>query len=252
MTKPIKCVVVDDEPLAIEVIVSYLDQFDHLELVESFQNPIKAFEYIRNNEVDVLFMDIQMPKLTGIDMLRSLTHRPQVIITTAYRDYALEGFELDVVDYLLKPIKKVELERSIQKFKDWANTEVFNYGKLAEILKKDKPSQRFLLKVGQRLKLVDTADAAYFFSEDKITFLVDWKGQRFALDQSLEKLEESLDADQFFRVNRQFIIHLKSIGEMIAYSKSRVKILLDPSTKSEVVVSTERSPHFKRWLTGER
>lgn len=201
---------------------------------------------------DLVFLDIQLADGLSFEIFNHTKIDKPIIFTTAYDQYAIQAFKVNAIDYLLKPIKKVELERSIQKFKDWANTEAFNYGKLAEILKKDKPSQRFLLKVGQRLKLVDTADAAYFFSEDKITFLVDWKGQRFALDQSLEKLEESLDADQFFRVNRQFIIHLKSIGEMIAYSKSRVKILLDPSTKPEVVVSTERSPHFKRWLTGER
>lgn len=201
---------------------------------------------------DLVFLDIQLADGLSFEIFNHTKIDKPIIFTTAYDQYAIQAFKVNAIDYLLKPIKKVELERSIQKFKDWANTEAFNYGKLAEILKKDKPSQRFLLKVGQRLKLVDTADAAYFFSEDKITFLVDWKGQRFALDQSLEKLEESLDADQFFRVNRQFIIHLKSIGEMIAYSKSRVKILLAPPTKPEVVVSTERSPHFKRWLTGER
>lgn len=201
---------------------------------------------------DLLFLDIQLADGLSFEIFNHTKIDKPIIFTTAYDQYAIQAFKVNAIDYLLKPIKKVELERSIQKFKDWANTETFNYGKLAEILKKDKPSQRFLLKVGQRLRLVDTADAAYFFSEDKITFLVDWKGQRFALDQSLEKLEESLDPNQFFRVNRQFIIHLKSIGEMIAYSKSRVKILLDPSTKPEVVVSTERSPHFKRWLTGDR
>ena len=201
---------------------------------------------------DLLFLDIQLADGLSFEIFNHTKVDKPIIFTTAYDQYAIQAFKVNAIDYLLKPIKKVELERSIQKFKDWANTETFNYGKLAEILKKDKPSQRFLLKVGQRLRLVDTADAAYFFSEDKITFLVDWKGQRFALDQSLEKLEESLDPDQFFRVNRQFIIHLKSIGEMIAYSKSRVKIMLEPATKPEVVVSTERSPHFKRWLTGER
>ena len=201
---------------------------------------------------DLLFLDIQLADGLSFEIFNHTKIDKPIIFTTAYDQYAIQAFKVNAIDYLLKPIKKVELERSIQKFKDWTNTETFNYGKLAEILKKDKPSQRFLLKVGQRLRLVDTADAAYFFSEDKITFLVDWKGQRYALDQSLEKLEESLDSDQFFRVNRQFIIHLKSIGEMIAYSKSRVKILLDPATKTEVVVSTERSPHFKRWLTGDR
>ena len=101
MSHLLRCVVVDDEPLAIEVLESHISQFDQLQLVETFQNPIKAFEYIRSHPIDVIFMDIQMPKLTGLDILRSLPHKPHVIITTAYRDYALEGFELEVLDYLL-------------------------------------------------------------------------------------------------------------------------------------------------------
>lgn len=246
--------IIEDEEAAarrLEKLVTSIDP--SIQITRRMDSIIETLTAIQEGPLpDLLFLDIQLADGLSFEIFNHTKVDKPIIFTTAYDQYAIQAFKVNAIDYLLKPIKKLELERSIQKFKDWANTETFNYGKLAEILKKDKPSQRFLLKVGQRLRLVDTADAAYFFSEDKITFLVDWKGQRFALDQSLEKLEESLDADQFFRVNRQFIIHLKSIGEMIAYSKSRVKILLDPATKPEVVVSTERSPHFKRWLTGER
>ncbi|MBX2873025.1 MAG: LytTR family DNA-binding domain-containing protein [Saprospiraceae bacterium] len=246
--------IIEDEEAAarrLEKLVTTIDP--SMVITRRMDSIIETLTAIQEGPLpDLLFLDIQLADGLSFEIFNHTKIDKPIIFTTAYDQYAIQAFKVNAIDYLLKPIKKVELERSIQKFKDWANTETFNYGKLAEILKKDKPSQRFLLKVGQRLRLVDTADAAYFFSEDKITFLVDWKGQRFALDQSLEKLEDSLDPDQFFRVNRQFIIHLKSIGEMIAYSKSRVKILLDPNTKPEVVVSTERSPHFKRWLTGDR
>ncbi len=246
--------IIEDEEAAarrLEKLVTAIDP--SMVITRRMDSIIETLTAIQEGPLpDLLFLDIQLADGLSFEIFNHTKIDKPIIFTTAYDQYAIQAFKVNAIDYLLKPIKKVELEKSIQKFKDWANTETFNYGKLAEILKKDKPSQRFLLKVGQRLRLVDTADAAYFFSEDKITFLVDWKGQRFALDQSLEKLEESLDSDHFFRVNRQFIIHLKSIGEMIAYSKSRVKILLHPSTKPEVVVSTERSPHFKRWLTGDR
>lgn len=246
--------IIEDEEAAARRLEKLVTSIDSAMLItRRMDSIIETLTAIQEGPLpDLLFLDIQLADGLSFEIFNHTKIDKPIIFTTAYDQYAIQAFKVNAIDYLLKPIKKVELERSIQKFKDWTNTETFNYGKLAEILRKDKPSQRFLLKVGQRLRLVDTADAAYFFSEDKITFLVDWKGQRYALDQSLEKLEESLDADQFFRVNRQFIIHLKSIGEMIAYSKSRVKILLAPSTKPEVVVSTERSPHFKRWLTGER
>jgi len=246
--------IIEDEEAAarrLEKLITGIEP--NMEITRRMDSIIETLTAIQEEPLpDLLFLDIQLADGLSFEIFNHTKIDKPIIFTTAYDQYAIQAFKVNAIDYLLKPIKKVELERSIQKFKNWANTETFNYGKLADILKKNKPSQRFLLKVGQRLRLVDTADAAYFFSEDKITFLVDWKGQRFALDQSLEKLEESLDPQQFFRVNRQFIIHLKSIGEMIAYSKSRVKVLLEPCTKPEVVVSTERSPHFKRWLTGDR
>ena len=246
--------IIEDEAAAARRLEKLITSIEpSMEITGRMDSIIETLTAIQEGPLpDLLFLDIQLADGLSFEIFNHTKIDKPIIFTTAYDQYAIQAFKVNAIDYLLKPIKKVELERSIQKFKDWAKTGSFNYSKLADILKKGKPSQRFLLKVGQRLRLVDTADAAYFFSEDKITFLVDWKGQRFPLDQSLEKLEESLDSQQFFRVNRQFIIHLKSIGEMIAYSKSRVKVLLDPSTKPEVVVSTERSPHFKRWLTGER
>lgn len=98
------CYIIDDEPLAIEVIENHVSKIDGLEVVATFQNAVKAFQALRETKVDVLFLDIQMPRLTGIEFLKTLKNPPKVIFTTAYREYALEGFELDVVDYLLKPI----------------------------------------------------------------------------------------------------------------------------------------------------
>ncbi|MBA4056174.1 MAG: DNA-binding response regulator, partial [Marivirga sp.] len=100
----IKCIIVDDEPLAIEIVESYVGRIEHLQLIGTFRNAIHAFAFIQQNPVDLMFLDIQMPKLSGIDFLRTLKNPPKVIFTTAFRDYALDGFELEVVDYLLKPI----------------------------------------------------------------------------------------------------------------------------------------------------
>lgn len=244
--------IIEDEPAAarrLEKMVTTIDPT--MEVVRQMESIIETLTAIKEGPLpDLIFLDIQLADGISFEIFNHSKIDKPIIFTTAYDQYAIQAFKVNAIDYLLKPLKKVELAASIQKFKSWKKTEIFDYSKLTDILKKDKPSQRFLLKVGQRLRLVDTADAAYFFTEDKITFLVDWKGQKYPLDQSLEKLEETLDPDQFFRINRQFIIHLKSIGDMIAYSKSRVKVLLDPCTKPETVVSTERSPHFKRWLTG--
>ena len=114
---PIKCIIIDDEPLAINIIKQHMGQFSDLELVASYQNPIEAFEYLQANQIDLAFMDIQMPFLSGIDLIKSLPKLPAVIFTTAHRDYALESYELNIIDYLLKPISFSRFLKAINKFR---------------------------------------------------------------------------------------------------------------------------------------
>src|SRR6188768_2293754 len=100
----IKCIIVDDEPLAIEIVESYVSRIDQLQLQGTFRNAVQAFAYLQQHTVDLIFLDIQMPKLSGIEFLKTLKNPPKVIFTTAFRDYAIDGFDLEVIDYLLKPI----------------------------------------------------------------------------------------------------------------------------------------------------
>jgi len=113
-----KCLIIDDEPLAIQVLVNHLKQVPDLELVNSFQNPLEAFELLKTTEIDLIFLDIQMPLLTGIDFVKSLQNPPAIIFTTAYRNYAIESYELDVIDYLLKPITFIRFFKAINKYKN--------------------------------------------------------------------------------------------------------------------------------------
>ena len=129
--------------------------------------------------------------------------------------------------------------------------QAFDYRELAQHLLKEEPAKRFLIKVGQSYHVIDLLEVAYFYTQDKITFLVTQEGKRYPVEYSLEKLEEIVDPKLFFRINRQFILHYQSIHEMHAYSKSRVKIILNPACKIDSIVSTERSPVFKKWITGD-
>lgn len=113
----IKCMIVDDEPLAIKVLENYIKKVPDLELVATFDNPISAGHFLENATIDLLFLDIQMPEVTGIDFIKSTALQPKVILTTAYREYALEGYELDIIDYLLKPIPFIRFYKSINKYK---------------------------------------------------------------------------------------------------------------------------------------
>lgn len=113
---PVKCIIVDDEPLAIQIIESHLNQIPDFELVDTFQNPLEAFEILKTTSIDLIFLDIQMPLITGIDFVKSMQNPPAIIFTTAYRNYAIESYELDVVDYLLKPITFTRFFKAINKF----------------------------------------------------------------------------------------------------------------------------------------
>jgi len=113
----IKCIVVDDEPLAIKVLENHIMKVPDLELVSTFDNPISAGHFLQNSSIDLLFLDIQMPEVTGIDFIKNTIIQPKVILTTAYREYALEGYELDIIDYLLKPISFIRFYKSINKYK---------------------------------------------------------------------------------------------------------------------------------------
>ena len=136
------CYIIDDEPLAIEVIENHVSKIDGLDVVATFQNAVKAFQALRETKVDVLFLDIQMPRLTGIEFLKTLKNPPKVIFTTAYREYALEGFELDVVDYLLKPISFDRFLKAVDKVFDSLD---FLRKKLANILGRLQDTKQHLL-----------------------------------------------------------------------------------------------------------
>ncbi len=211
MPQHLRCVVVDDEPLAIEVIESYLDQFDNLELVQKFQNPIKAFEFIRNNPVDVLFMDIQMPKLTGLDILRSLPQRPQVIITTAYRDYALEGFELEVADYLLKPISLDRFVKAISKVQGVSKSE-------AE--PSSDQSETMFFKVDKKMVKVVLDEILYIESQRDYLKIV-LNDKQVVTRLGITEAEGIFPEKRFLRIHRSFII---AKDKITSFSQSEIEL----------------------------
>ena len=167
--------------------------------------------------------------------------------------------KVNAVDYLLKPIKVNELAEAIDKYKRvfQSSAREADYSGLLQTLRQQEGGhhylRRMLIRFSNSFRLVDMSDAAYFYTKDKITFLVTRStGKRFPVDYPLDKLETLLDPAVFFRINRQFIIHVEAIKEMHPYSKSRVKVDLEPPTVDlETIVSTERSADFKRWLVGD-
>ena len=174
-----------------------------------------------------------------------------VIFTTAYDEYAVKAFRVNAIDYLLKPVKKEELEASIDRVR--AGAVVRDHGQLATDAEEGSsraPIKRFLIRYGEHFKVVDVGEIAYIHSYDKSTFLRTREGRDLPLDESLDRLEMQLDPEKFFRINRQVITRIDSIKELLAYSKSRVKVKFEPPYDSDAVVSSERAASFKRWLGG--
>lgn len=200
---------------------------------------------------DLIFMDIHLADGSAFEIFEHVKIQIPVIFTTAYDEYTLKAFKVNAIDYLMKPIKTEEVKAAMEKYKSLQRASVPDYRAVIQNQPREstEPLRRVLVRLGQSLRLIEISDVAYFFTRDKMTFLVARSsGKRFPVDQPLDKLELQLNSKMFFRINRQFIVNIHAIREMHPYSKSRLKIDLDPPTDMETIVSTERSAPFKQWL----
>lgn len=249
-----KILIIEDEPAAARRLQKLIGDInpDHevIGVLSSIEASVEWFS--ENPAPEVILMDIHLADGSSFEIFEKASIQSPVIFATAYDEYALKAFQVNAIDYLLKPIKEVELEKALQKVSTPAkNSESGDdlISKLAEagFIRKSK---RLLVKMGQSIKLIDLDQVAYFYSKDKISFAVLPGNKRYPLDQSLDQIEQMVDHLHYFRINRQFIVKMESIDEMIAYSKSRVKLKLNPPTEEDAIVSKERSPEFKKWLVG--
>jgi len=212
----LKCIIVDDEPLAIEIIESYVNRIESLELVGKFRNAIKAFDFLQTGvEVDLIFLDIQMPKLTGIEFLKTLKNKPKVVFTTAYREYALEGFELEVLDYLLKPISFDRFMKAVSK------ALAQNTSTASPIQTNSSNDDDFIFfKSDKKMIRVCLCDILYIESiKDYVKIKTSEK--EVVTHQKISTLETKLSANDFIRVHRSFIVNIPKIE---SYSASEVEL----------------------------
>ncbi|MBC7922075.1 MAG: response regulator transcription factor [Ferruginibacter sp.] len=213
----LNCVIVEDEPLARNLLVEYVRKAPFLRLLDACASPLVAIEVLRNNPVDLLFLDVQMPEITGITLLKILRKKPLVILTTAYSEYALEGYELDVVDYLLKPITLERFLRAVEKAS----------GRLASTPppapEKPVPEEKIpfvFVKDGTKLVKVRWNDILYVEGlKDYVT--IHTRQQKIVSLQRLKTLEAQLPADRFIRIHHSYIVALEGID---AIHKEKVQV----------------------------
>lgn len=209
----IRCLLVDDEPPATEILKRYIDSVPSLEVVATYHHGLAAFEYLKSHSVDLIFLDIQMPVLTGIDLIKSIPHPPKVIFTTAYRDYALDGFELGVIDYLLKPISFDRFLKAVYKVTQSYQPE--------QVEKHNVSADRFLyFRSDRKMIKVVLNDILYIESLKDYVKIVTTNGQ-IITKQSISSVGEMLPQEEFVRIHRSFIIALNKID---SYSSNDIAI----------------------------
>lgn len=202
----IRTLIVDDEPHAVEIIKKYSANIPELEVVDTCNNAIKAFQILQNTKVDLLFLDIKMPGLSGTDLVRSLKHPPMIIFTTAYQEYAIDGFDLNAVDYLLKPIPLNRFLRAIDKVMQLINGDRYESRHEAQHTSSPKPSAHYLyLRIERRLIKVNTKDILWIESmKDYIKVVTTEKS--YTTKQKISVVEKLLPISEFMRIHRSFII----------------------------------------------
>jgi DNA-binding LytR/AlgR family response regulator len=254
--EPMNVLILEDEMLSAQRAKTLLHEHDStifvMETIDSIED---ATDWLnRNPEPDLILVDIHLSDGLSFDLFKKIQIKSPVIFTTAYDQYAIQAFKMNSIDYLLKPLDKSELRFALNKFKTLTK-------KRKEILTSDiqcimqnfqtankKYKNRFLVKFGDNIQFKNTDEIAYFFADDKITYLVSNEGRRFIIDYKLEQLENLLDPHFFFRLNRKFVIKIEAVQKIKALINSRLQVSLKPNFEQEIFVSKDKTSEFKIWL----
>jgi len=251
-------VVIEDEKLAAERLITLVNDLDkELVIQAQLDSVFSAVKWFSTNPApDLVFMDIQLADGLCFEIFEKTTVDSPIIFTTAYNEYALKAFKVNSIDYLLKPIDKEELQVSIAKYRRMN----FSAGKAKpmepELLKQvmemiqNPYKSRFVIRLGEHIKTIHIDDIVLFYSNEKSTFIRTLTGRDYAMDHSLDQLEDMIDPGKYFRVSRKYIIALSAIRDIISYSGSRLKLIITGADKDEVLVSREKVAEFKKWLGG--
>ncbi len=226
-----------------------------IEVQQMLHSVEESLNWLQNNKhPNLIFLDIQLSDGLSFEIFEEIDVKSAIIFTTAYDEYALKAFKLNSIDYLLKPLDEDELKFAVAMFKE-KQPEQTNVQLDLDAIRKllinpvdRKFKKRITIKIGQHLKIINIDAVECFYSENKATYIHTVEKRNHLLDFSLEHWQEQLNPEQFFRVNRTFIVHINAIKDIIAYSNSRLKLILNSFAETEIIVSRERVKEFKRWI----
>lgn len=215
----IKAILIDDEPLSREILKSYLRKFPSIEVVDECNDGFEGVKSIQQHQPDLVFLDIQMPKINGFEMLELINPMPSVIFITAFDEYAFKAFEANAIDYLLKPVSAERFQKAIQKYLDKTSGTPGKTDDLLAIMAQS-PSQnnRIVVKTGNKVKIIPIHDIHYLEADDDFVKIVTVEGS-FLKNKTLSFYEQTLDPQQFVRVHRSYILHISQITKIEPYQK---------------------------------
>ena len=238
---------VDDEELALKRLSRLLSATGQVEIVGTSQDPVEAIEAIEKTKPDLLFLDIEMPGLTGFQMLEQLPTQPLVVFTTAYDRYALEAFGVNSVDYLLKPIEPAHLDRALRKIENIRGgleprRDVRALlSQLSALAKQNAPEypERIASRLGERMEFVELARISHFYADEKLTFAAT-EAKNFIVDHTIQDLEKRLDPKSFVRIHRATLLNLSYVLEMYPMFAGRMLVRLKDPKRTELTVARDR------------
>jgi DNA-binding LytR/AlgR family response regulator len=249
-----KVFIIEDEPHAaarLENLISEL--LPDAKIVGKVDSVKQAVAWFTTHDApDVALMDIQLADGLSFGIFEQCKVSCPVVFTTAYDQYAVKAFKVNGVDYILKPVDKDELSNALKKVSvsteaPSADALLQNIGAAVQMLMK-KYKTRFVIKVGEHLRTIEVDNIHYFYSQDKATFCVTAEGRNFILDFTIEQLEEMLNPEDFFRINRKYFVRASAIQDIISYTNSRLRLVLKGSDDSDIIVARERVQEFRQWL----
>jgi two-component system LytT family response regulator len=250
----IRAFVVDDEPLAVRRLVRMLEETGRVRIAGSSIDPVDALAALRENPADVLFLDIHMPGLTGFEMLEQLEAQPIVVFTTAYDQYALQAFQVNSVDYLLKPVEERHLTRALDKIERLRQQPAApgEWRAMLEHLQsaiQPRPEwpERIASRLGDRIHVLELEAVTHFFAEDKLTYAAT-EAKRYVVDHTISDLERKLDQRRFCRIHRATLLNLAWIKEVDAWFGGRLLVRLKDAKATELQVARDRVQELRKRL----
>jgi two-component system LytT family response regulator len=252
-----KILIIEDENLAAKRLITLLHKIQpNAEILATLDSVKRAVAWLKDHpEPDLLFFDIQLADGLSFEILEQVNVSAPIIFTTAFDEYAIQAFKVNSIDYLLKPIDPQELENALKKYHERTSIVPTTSVSIDVMALKSAMMQlskqykeRFLVKIGEHIRTIEVSDAAYFYSQEKATYVQTLEKNRYIIDYTLEQVEQLVNPTQYFRINRKYLVSMAAIKDIVSYTNSRLRLTLVHAEEDDAIVSREKVQEFKEWL----